>query len=92
LDAGGEYAYLSSSDGAFGGSDIVRVKLLEKEMPDPVVLVSGNVYNAKTKEPLSASLVYETQGQTETRVSRSPLDVANGNPSFRLTLKRLPRS
>ena len=60
LDAGGEYAYLSSSDGAFGGSDIVRVKLLEKEMPDPVVLVSGNVYNAKTKEPLSASLVYET--------------------------------
>lgn len=60
LDAGGEYAYLSSSDGAFGGSDIVRVKLLEKEMPDPVVLVSGNVYNAKTKEPLTASLVYET--------------------------------
>ena len=60
LDAGGEYAYLTSSDGAFGGSDIVRVKLLEKEMPDPVVLVSGNVYNAKTKEPLTASLIYQT--------------------------------
>ncbi|MGB4843528.1 MAG: OmpA family protein [Ferruginibacter sp.] len=60
LDAGGEYAYLTSSDGAFGASDIVRVKLLEKEMPNPVVLVSGNVYNAKTKEPLSASLIYET--------------------------------
>jgi OmpA-OmpF porin, OOP family len=60
LDAGGEYAYLTSSDGAFGASDIVRIKLLEKEMPDPVVLVSGNVYNAKTKQPLTASLVYET--------------------------------
>jgi OmpA-OmpF porin, OOP family len=60
LDAGGEYAYLTSSQGAFGGSDIVRVKLLEKEKPDPVILVSGNVYNAKTKEPLSASLIYET--------------------------------
>lgn len=59
LDAGGEYAYLTSSDGAFGGSDIVRVKLLEREKPDPVVLVSGNVYNAKTKEPLSADLIYE---------------------------------
>lgn len=59
LDAGGEYAYLTSSDGAYGASDIVRIKLLEKEKPDPVVLVSGNVYNAKTKEPLSASLVYE---------------------------------
>jgi outer membrane protein OmpA-like peptidoglycan-associated protein len=34
--------------------------LLEKEKPDPVVLVSGNVYNAKTKQPLSASLLYET--------------------------------
>ena len=60
LDAGGEYAYLTSSDGAFGASDIVRVKLLEKEKPDPVVLVSGNVYNAKTKQPLEASLIYQT--------------------------------
>ncbi|MBS1756893.1 MAG: OmpA family protein [Bacteroidetes bacterium] len=60
LDAGGEYAYLSSSNGALGASDIVRVKLLEKEKPNPVMLVSGNVYNAKTKEPLSAALVYQT--------------------------------
>jgi OmpA-OmpF porin, OOP family len=60
LDAGGEYAYLTTSDGAFGGSDIVRVKLLERERPNPVVLVSGNVYNAKTKQPLEATLVYQT--------------------------------
>jgi len=76
LDAGGEYAYLTSSDGAFGGSDIVRVKLLEKEMPDPVVLVSGNVYNAKTKEPLTASLVYETlpDGTEAGKGVSSPVD------------------
>ncbi len=60
MDAGGEYAYLTSSDGSVGASDIVRVKLLEKEKPNPVVLVSGNVYNAKTKQPLAASLIYET--------------------------------
>jgi outer membrane protein OmpA-like peptidoglycan-associated protein len=60
LDAGGEYAYLTSSANTLGESDIVRVKLLERERPDPVVLVSGNVYNAKTKAPISASLVYET--------------------------------
>jgi OOP family OmpA-OmpF porin len=60
LDAGGEYAYMTTSLDSYGASDIVRVKLLEKEKPNPVVLVSGNVYNAKTKEPLSASLVYET--------------------------------
>ncbi|HEX2682606.1 MAG TPA: OmpA family protein, partial [Ferruginibacter sp.] len=76
LDAGGEYAYLTSSDGAFGASDIVRVKLLEKEMPDPVVLVTGNVYNAKTKQPLTASLVYETlpDGKEAGNGSSSPAD------------------
>ena len=60
MDAGGEYAYLTTGLDSYGASDIVRVKLLEKEKPDPVLLVSGNVYNAKTNEPLSASLVYET--------------------------------
>lgn len=60
LDAGGEYAYLTSSSNTLGESDIVRVKLLEREKPNPVVLVHGNVYNQKTKQPLSASLVYET--------------------------------
>ena len=38
----------------------MRVKLLEKEKPDPIVMVSGNVYNAKTQQPIGASLVYET--------------------------------
>jgi outer membrane protein OmpA-like peptidoglycan-associated protein len=60
LDAGGEYAYLTNSVNTYGESDIVRVKLLEKEKPNPVLLVSGNVYNLKTKEPLNASLIYET--------------------------------
>jgi outer membrane protein OmpA-like peptidoglycan-associated protein len=60
LDAGGEYAYMSTSKSVYGESDIVRVKLLEKEKPNPVVLVSGNVYNKKTGQPLSATLVYET--------------------------------
>jgi outer membrane protein OmpA-like peptidoglycan-associated protein len=60
MDAGGEYAYLTSSQKSYGSDDIVRVKLLEKEKPDPVVIVDGNVYNAKTKKPLSANLVYET--------------------------------
>jgi OmpA-OmpF porin, OOP family len=60
LDAGGEYAYLTTNLNTYGESDIVRVKLLEREKPNPVVLVSGNVYNLKTREPLSASLVYET--------------------------------
>jgi OOP family OmpA-OmpF porin len=60
MDAGGEYAYMSTNLDAYGESDIVRIKLLEVKRPDPVVLVHGNVYNKKTNEPLSASLIYET--------------------------------
>ena len=60
LDAGGEYAYMSTELDSHGESDIVRIKLLEREKPDPVIMVSGNVYNKKTNQPLSASLIYET--------------------------------
>lgn len=59
LDARGEDAYLTSSAGSTGGSDIVKVKLVKEIRPNPVVLISGVVYNAKTKEPLSANIEYE---------------------------------
>lgn len=59
LDAGGEFAYMTTKQDTYGSSDIVRIKLLEVQKPDPVMLVTGNVYHAKTHEPLSASLIYE---------------------------------
>jgi outer membrane protein OmpA-like peptidoglycan-associated protein len=59
LAADGVTLYFSS-DRPGGLGDIVRVKLLEKEKPNPVVMVDGNVYNKKTNQPLSASLIYET--------------------------------
>jgi len=48
MDAGGEYAYMSTAQDSYGESDIVRIKLSEKEKPNPVILVDGNVYNKKT--------------------------------------------
>ena len=83
LDAGGEYAYLTSSENGYGESDIVRVKLLEKEKPNPVVLVDGNVYNKKTNEPLSASLIYETLPEG-TEAGNGISDPADG--SFKIVL------
>ena len=76
LDAGGEYAYMSTDLNSYGESDIVRIKLLEREKPDPVILVSGNVYNKKTQQPLSASLVYETlpEGTMAGNAVSSPVD------------------
>jgi OOP family OmpA-OmpF porin len=94
LDAGGEYAYMTTDVDTYGESDIVKIKLLEKEKPNPVVLVSGNVYNAKTKEPLSASLIYETlpDGEEAGNGISNPVDGAfkmvlpyNKNYSIRAT-------
>jgi len=76
MDAGGEYAYMTSSQESYGESDIVKIKLFEREKPDPVVLVHGNVYNKKTMQPLSADLVYETlpDGEIAGSGNSNPLD------------------
>ncbi len=59
IDATGEFAYLVSGKFSNRGSDIVRVKLKEEFRPEPVVLIVGKVFNAKTKEPLAAAINYE---------------------------------
>ncbi|GAO42550.1 OmpA family protein [Flavihumibacter petaseus] len=78
LDAGGEYAYLTNSENTLGESDIVRVRLMEQEKPDPVVMLTGNVYNKKTGLPISANLVYETlpDGNVAGNGLSSPFDGA----------------
>lgn len=52
LAAKGDYAYFVSDN------DIYKIKTAEEAKPDPVVLVSGTVYNSKTKERLTAGIQY----------------------------------
>lgn len=60
VPARGDYAYLVSSDGtSFGKEDIYRIKLPQAARPKPVILVSGKVLNAKTKQPIEAEVLYE---------------------------------
>lgn len=59
VPAKGDYAYLSTSNPANNSADIYRVKLSKGVRPNPVVLVSGRVLDAKTKKPLAASVQYE---------------------------------
>ncbi len=59
IDAKGEYAYMTSTNKSFGRGDIVKVKLSEAMRPNPVVLIKGKVFNAKTKEPMGAGIMYE---------------------------------
>jgi outer membrane protein OmpA-like peptidoglycan-associated protein len=76
LDATGNYGYLVSSFNSIGRSDIVRIRLSDNIRPNPVVLLYGNVYNGKTKEPLSASLLYESlpDGKNAGNAYSSPVD------------------
>jgi outer membrane protein OmpA-like peptidoglycan-associated protein len=59
MPASGEVAYMCTSEGGYGRSDLVRVKLPKAVKPDPVVLVVGRVLNAKTKNPVQAQIVFE---------------------------------
>jgi len=61
IPASGEYAYFSSTNGK-NGQDVYRIKLEQEAKPRPVVLVKGHVYNAKTQEPLAATIIYESLG------------------------------
>jgi len=59
IDANGENAYIATSQNSIGGTDIASVPLEEKERPKPVVLVYGKIFNADTKQPMSAKLYYD---------------------------------
>ena len=59
IAASGNYAYMVSSKNSLGGSDLVRMKLKDEVKPKPVVLINGKVFNAKTKEPIDATISYQ---------------------------------
>jgi OOP family OmpA-OmpF porin len=59
IAASGDYAFMVTYKNSYGKADIERIKLKKELQPDPVVMVTGNVYDAKTKKPLSAEITYE---------------------------------
>lgn len=59
LDANGEYAYLSTTQNSSGGTDLAKIKLSDIQRPLAVVMVYGQVFNAVTKQPMDAKLVYD---------------------------------
>ena len=60
VPASGDYAYFVSSNNSFGGTDLYKVLLPNALRPNPVVLISGRVLNAKTRQPIAAEVDYET--------------------------------
>ena len=59
LPASGDYGYMVSNIKSEGLTDIIRFKLPETVKPDPVVLVTGKVLNAKTQKPLESVIRFD---------------------------------
>lgn len=83
LPASADYAYLVSNTNSFGASDLVRVKLPDAIKPEPVVLLLGKTLNAKTKEPVSAEILFEDL-VSDKEVGEAISDPNTG--SYRITL------
>ncbi len=83
VPASGEYAYFVSTQNSFGLDDIFRVKLPEELRPRPVVLVSGNVLDAKTGKPVMAEIKYE---DLETGKEIGSARTSPGTGAYKITL------
>ena len=59
IAAKGDYAYLVSAKNSYGNEDVFEIKMSDEAKPDPVVLLSGRVFNKKTKKPIGVKIIYE---------------------------------
>jgi outer membrane protein OmpA-like peptidoglycan-associated protein len=75
LSAAADHAYLvSNRNGTENSRDIFRIALVPAFRPEPVILVTGRVLDARTKQPLQAKIIYESL------VTGEELGVATTNP------------
>lgn len=77
IPASGDIVYFVSSGHNAGKTDIFSIELPKAARPDPVALVSGHVYHAKTKKPLSADISYH-QAQTYREVGTARANASDG--------------
>ncbi len=83
VPASGDYAYFISEKNSKGLNDIFKVKLPGPIKPKPVLLVAGNVYNSKTKKPISTRIVvYDLSTGKEVGIAYS----SPGDGSYEITL------
>lgn len=60
ISASGVYGYFVSTNNSYGKEDIFNFYLPKLLQPELLVLLSGRVLNKKTKQPLEATILYET--------------------------------
>ncbi len=72
IPASGKSAYMCSEEDGLGNADIVKLDLPASVRPQPVVMISGKVLNAKTKQPIGADITYrDLETDKELGIARS---------------------
>ncbi len=86
IPASGNFAYFVSTKDAIDGSkDIFKITLPYQFRPDPVLLISGTVYNKKTKGPEQAEIAFLDLPERK-EVDRAVSGAARG--SYKMVLAR----
>ncbi|CAG5069420.1 Peptidoglycan-associated lipoprotein [Dyadobacter sp. CECT 9623] len=86
VPAVGDYAYFSASDKIQGQEDIFRIRLDPEIRPEPVAIVSGNVYEAETTKPIRSDVSAELK-KDNSLFAKASFDPETGEYKFVLPLK-----
>lgn len=69
ISASGDYGYMVIKPGKFGKSDIIKIKMEEKQKPEPVVLVYGKVLDTKTGKPINKEVEIKYESLSDETIS-----------------------
>jgi outer membrane protein OmpA-like peptidoglycan-associated protein len=90
IPATGDHAYFSSSDKAQGKEDIFRIRMTPEIMPEPVAIISGNVYEAESTKPAKSEVVADIKKDNKL-FAKATFDAETGEYNLILPLKELYR-
>lgn len=89
IPASGDFAYLCSQEESLGLEDIYRLKLYPAIKPEPVAVISGNVYNYATKKPIEAEVVTEILQDNIKEASKVEYNPETGEYKLVVPLKQI---
>lgn len=88
IPASGEFAYLCSQEESLGREDIFRLKLYAAVKPEPVAIISGNVFNYVTKKPIESEVVTEILQENIKEASKVEYNPETGEYKLVVPLKQ----
>jgi len=90
IPATGDYAYFSASEKTVGQEDIYRIRMVPEIKPEPVAIISGNVFEAETSKPVRSEIVADIK-KNNAVFTNATFDPETGEYRLILPLKEIYR-